>query len=93
MSSRQERGQGGVTIRRRGRGRGIAPTHEQKVVVNVPELPVVPIIAQLPNIKAVNPRPIHFDLRGQPQVEARHYFGSISLVDIAACNCNYCFIL
>jgi hypothetical protein len=73
MSSRRGRGQGGVAIHRRGRGRGIAPTHEQKVVVNVPELPVVPVIAQLPNIKAINPRPIHFDLRGQPQVEAQQY--------------------
>jgi hypothetical protein len=55
MSSRRGQGRGGVAIRGRGRGRGIAPTHEQKVVVNVRELPVVPVIAQLPNIKAVNP--------------------------------------
>jgi hypothetical protein len=55
MSSRQGRGREGVAIRRRGRGQGIAPTHEQEVVVNVPELPVVPVIAQLPNIEAVNP--------------------------------------
>jgi hypothetical protein len=73
MSSRRRRGQGGVAIHGRGRGRRIAPTHEQEVVVNVPELPVVPVIAQLPNIKAINPRPIHFDLREQPQVEARQY--------------------
>jgi hypothetical protein len=74
MSSRQEQGQGGVAIRKRGRGREIDPTHEQKVVVNVPELPIVPVIAQLPNIEAVNLRPIHFDLGGQPQIEAQHYF-------------------
>jgi hypothetical protein len=74
MSSRRGREQGGVAICGRDRGRGIAPTHEQEVVVNVPELPVVPVIAQLPNIEAVNPRPIHFDLGGQPQVEARQYY-------------------
>jgi hypothetical protein len=39
---------------RQGQGRGIVPTHEQEVVVNVPELPVVSVIAQLPNIEAVN---------------------------------------
>jgi hypothetical protein len=52
MSSQQE--QEGVAIHRRGKGRGIAPILEQEVVANIPKPPVVPVIAQIPHINAIN---------------------------------------
>jgi hypothetical protein len=71
MSSRRGRGRRGVGGRGRPRGRGVAPVIEEEVVANVPEPPVVPVNVQIPQPVDGNPRPIHSDLGGYPQVEAR----------------------